>query len=103
MLADLKDLLNKLAPGEAEQLVAEAIEMSDEKWVPNPGPQTDAYFSEADVMLYGGEPGGGKSQLVLGLAFNAHRRSLVMRREYGDLDRIVEDALKIHGSRDGFN
>lgn len=43
------------------------------------------------------------SQLVLGLAFNEHQRSLVMRRQYGDLDRLVEDALKIHGSREGFN
>jgi hypothetical protein len=73
------------------------------RWVPNPGPQTDAYFSKADVLLYGGEPGGGKSQLVLGLAFNEHKRSVIMRRQYGDLDRLVEDALKIHGSRDGFN
>ena len=38
------------------------------KWVPNPGPQTEAYNSEADVLLYGGEPGGGKTQLLLGLA-----------------------------------
>jgi hypothetical protein len=73
------------------------------RWIPNPGPQTDAYFSEADVLLYGGEPGGGKSQLILGLAFNEHRRSLIMRREYGDLERLIDDALKIHGSRDGFN
>lgn len=73
------------------------------KWLPNPGPQTDAYFSEADCLLYGGEPGGGKSQLILGLAHNAHQRSLIMRRQYGDLDRLIEDCLKIHGSRDGFN
>lgn len=73
------------------------------KWLPNPGPQTEAYYSKADCLLYGGEPGGGKSQLILGLAFNEHKRSLIMRREYGDLDRLVEDALKIHGSRDGFN
>lgn len=73
------------------------------KWVPNPGPQTAAYFSKADVLLYGGEPGGGKSQLGLGLAFNEHRRTLVMRREYGDLERLIEDALKINGSREGFN
>lgn len=73
------------------------------KWVPNPGPQTDAYFSLADCLLYGGEPGGGKSQLILGLAHNEHQRSLVMRRQYGDLDRLIEDCLKIHGSRDGFN
>lgn len=43
------------------------------------------------------------SQLILGLAHNEHKRSLIMRRQYGDLDRIVEDCLKIHGSRDGFN
>lgn len=74
-----------------------------QKWIPNEGPQSEAYFSKADVLLYGGEPGGGKSQLILGLAFNEHERSLIMRRQYGDLDRLVEDALKIHGSRDGFN
>lgn len=43
------------------------------------------------------------SQLCLGLAFNEHRRTLIMRRQYGDLDRLVEDAIKIHGSRQGFN
>lgn len=73
------------------------------RWVPNPGPQTKAYFSQADVLLYGGEPGGGKSQLILGLAFNEHQQVLVMRREYGDLDGLINDALRIHGSRDGFN
>jgi len=80
-----------------------AAQVADKKWIPNPGPQTDAYFSEADVLLYGGEPGGGKSQLILGLAFNEHQESAVLRRKYSDLDRIVADALKIHGSRDGFN
>ena len=61
------------------------------KWVPNPGPQTQAYHSQADVLLYGGEPGGGKSQLIAGLAYNEHKRSLIMRRQYGDLGRIVDE------------
>jgi hypothetical protein len=73
------------------------------RWQPNPGPQTQAYVSKADVLLYGGEPGGGKTQLLLGLAFNEHRESMIFRRKYTDLDRIIRDALKIHGSRDGFN
>lgn len=73
------------------------------KWRPNPGAQEQAYHSKADVLLYGGQPGGGKSQLILGLAFNEHKRTLVMRREYGGLERLIEDALKIHGGRDGFN
>lgn len=96
--------MDGLAPQEEEAFTDGVIVgTEDMKWVPNDGPQYEAYHSEADVLLYGGEPGGGKSQLILGLAFNAHERSLIMRRQYGDLDRLVEDALKIHGSRDGFN
>jgi hypothetical protein len=29
------------------------------EWKPQPGPQTLAYYSEADDLLYGGQPGGG--------------------------------------------
>lgn len=96
--------LESLSEKDRTRLVESALKARGGlKWIPNPGPQTDAYYSKADCLLYGGEPGGGKSQLLLGLAFNCHKRTLVMRREYGDLDRLVEDALKIHGSRDGFN
>jgi hypothetical protein len=73
------------------------------RWVPNPGPQTQAYFSKADVILYGGEPGGGKTDLVLGLAFNEHKRALVMRRRYTDLGSIVDRMLAMNGGKDGFN
>lgn len=93
-----------LPPKEQEVIRQQAFEATKSmRWIPNPGPQTDAYFSKADVLLYGGEPGGGKSQLILGLAFNCHQRTLIMRRKYGDLDRIIEDALKINGGREGFN
>jgi hypothetical protein len=103
----LDDLVQRVAQLPPKDQLAVLKEAEDQtrgmKWVPNPGPQTDAYFSKADCLLYGGEPGGGKSQLILGLAFNEHQKSLIMRREYGDLDGIIADALKIHGSRDGFN
>lgn len=105
-LSEVLAAVKGLPPESRAQLagkILEAKERSGRKWTPNPGPQTDAYFSKADCLLYGGEPGGGKSQLILGLAFNCHERSLIMRRQYGDLDRLVEDALKIHGSRNGFN
>lgn len=106
-MSNLDDILNridKMPPKLKSEFVLHVHEATKHmKWVPNEGPQSDAYFSKADVLLYGGEPGGGKSQLVLGLAFNEHRRSVIMRRQYGDLDRIVEDALQIHGSREGFN
>lgn len=73
------------------------------KWIPNPGPQMDAYMSEADVLLFGGEPGGGKSDLVLGLAFDRHERSLVMRRQYTHLSGLTDRAVAINGSRNGYN
>jgi hypothetical protein len=104
LLDDLLGRLNSLPAKTKEQVVRDALAATQGmKWIPSPGPQTDAYFSKADCLLFGGEPGGGKSQLILGLAFNEHERSLIMRRQYGDLNRLVDDALKIHGSRDGFN
>ena len=72
-------------------------------WIPSPGPQTMAYESKADVLLYGGEPGGGKSSLLIGLAFMEHKRSLIMRRQYTDLGHIIEEVQKFNGGKDGFN
>jgi hypothetical protein len=103
-LAEILQAYKALPDKERAQVARDAMAATKQlKWIPSCGPQTDAYFSLADCLLFGGEPGGGKSQLILGLAFNCHERSLIMRRQYGDLDRLVEDALKIHGSRDGFN
>jgi hypothetical protein len=73
------------------------------KWIPNPGPQTEAYFSKADVLLYGGAGGGGKTDLEIGLAINNHKRSLIMRRKYTDLSFITDRTIQILGNRKGFN
>ncbi len=72
-------------------------------WLPSPGPQTEAYFSNADIILYGGQGGGGKTDLALGLAFNEHQKSLIMRRHYTDLGGLTERAIQINGSRAGYN
>ena len=72
-------------------------------WLPNPGPQTAAYFHPADILLYGGQGGGGKSDLGIGLAFTAHQRSLILRRKYSNLGSLTERAIKINGSRNGYN
>lgn len=58
-------------------------------WTPLPGPQTDAYDSEADEVFYGGSAGGGKTDLLLGLALTAHRKSIIFRREYPQLKDLV--------------
>ena len=54
-------------------------------WIPQSEPQWEAYLSPADELFYGGEAGGGKSDLVLGLACTAHKQSIIFRRELGQL------------------
>jgi hypothetical protein len=68
-------------------------------WVPLPGPQRTAYESEADVLLYGGAAGGGKTDLLLGLALGAHRRSILFRREFAQLKAIEDRARELAGPR----
>jgi hypothetical protein len=78
--------------------------ISGEIWVPLPGPQTAAYYTEADELFYGGAAGGGKSDLLLGLTLTAHLKSIIFRREstqlQGIFDRLFVELLK---SRQGFN
>lgn len=94
-----------LAPDAREALLKKALADAP-KFVPSPGPQTDAWFSKADVLLYGGQPGGGKSGLLCGLALMEHERSLLMRRNGTDFEGgggMIEDLLRLYGTRDGFS
>lgn len=72
-------------------------------WVPQPGPQTMAYYSQADIIFYGGAAGGGKTALLMGLSLTAQRRSIIFRREAVQLVGIVEEMARIIKSRDGYN
>lgn len=104
LLEEITQKLGALSPDDKKAVVADAVAATAHmKWVPNPGAQTQAYFCPADVLLYGGAGGGGKSDLGLGLAFTAHQRSLIMRRKYANLSALTERAIQINGSRDGFN
>ncbi len=82
---------------QADVAARAAAAVGDRVWLPNPGPQTEAYFSKADVTLFGGQAAGGKSDLLLGLAATAHRHSLIMRREYVALAGLTERAGAILG------
>jgi hypothetical protein len=103
----LDDILGRLgALPEADRahiLAAARAEHGSRPWTPNPGPQTEAFFCEADELFYGGQAGGGKSDLLLGLALTAHRRSLILRRTNKEADKLVERLAEILGSRQGWN
>jgi len=103
-LDELLGRLDALPQKERQEIEKMALEATrGMKWIPNAGAQTDAYFSRADVLLYGGAGGGGKSDLGLGLAFTSHKRSLILRRKYANLSALTERACEINGSRSGFN
>ena len=72
-------------------------------WAPNPGPQADAYDCQADELFYGGQAGGGKTDLGLGLALTQHKRSLILRRVNKDALKLVERTAEIIGYRNGYN
>ncbi len=72
-------------------------------WTPLPGPQTDAYLSEADIVGYGGAAGGGKTDLACGKSLTRHQKIHILRREATQLTGIIDRFTEILGGREGFN
>ena len=73
------------------------------KWVPNPGQQTSAYLSLADVILYGGQAGGGKTHLELGLGINESQNGIIFRRKLSQTDGLEREGKEIIGNDASFN
>jgi len=104
-LGILDDILARLDALPPEQLAAlEAKRKATSPiWLPNIGPQTDAYKSTADEMFYGGSAGGGKTDLIVGLSITQHQRSLVLRRTNKEASKLVERYVEVLGHRNGWN
>lgn len=100
---DLTAIIAALDTDEGKKLAENALAyVADQCWFPTPGPQTEAYFSKADEIFYGGAAGGGKTDLIVGLATTAHRRSVLVRRQGTDLGAIEERLISVAG-RVGYN
>lgn len=72
-------------------------------WLEQIGPQMKALDSPADIIYYGGQAGGGKTDLLLGLALTQHEKSIIFRREAVQLVGIEERLTTILGTRKGYN
>ena len=86
----------------------EAIALAEQEckgmhFVPNPGPQTLAYYSPADELYFGGAAGPGKTTFLCGLAVNEHFDVQLFRRESTQLRGLVKELTKILGSSAGLN
>ncbi len=103
-LQALRERLAEITPEARAQLAERYVErIPVERWIPNPGPQTLAYDSQADEVFFGGNPGGGKSALGVGLAINRHTNSLLLRRTNKEASKFVDEIEEVLGTRIGFN
>src|SRR5262245_25210192 len=102
VLAELERELAALPPdalAEIDRLLEPEL---TKPWLPQPGPQTLALNSQADLLLYGGAAGGGKTDLLVGASFE-HHRSVIFRLQHNDLGFVQDRLLEVYGSRDGWN
>lgn len=100
--SSLLESLQSLTPRERAEL--NALLTADVPWEPFEGrPQEIAYNSEATVLGYGGAAGGGKTDLMLGLAHTAHHKSIIFRRELAQLEGIEERARDLFTGHGKFN
>lgn len=58
-------------------------------------PQEQAYYCPADELFFGGAAGAGKTDLGIGLAITAHRKSIFFRRQLPELRDVIERSKEI--------
>lgn len=96
------EILQYLTPEELAEL--DALLVADKTiWRPLPGPQSMAYYSDADIIGYGGAAGGGKTDLACGKALTNHRKVGIFRLNGTELTGVIDRFTDLIGSRAGYN
>ncbi len=100
----LVDVIKGYFERNKEKVIAQNPELLEAaKWLPQSGPQLAAYHSKADLLLYGGAAGGGKSDLILGWAINESERAVIFRQKFTDMTGLTDRLLEIMGTDKGYN
>lgn len=104
LLDEVAEKLGVMSAEDKAGLIATLAPLKEKmRFIPLPGPQTEAYLSEADVLLYGGQAGGGKSYLLMGLASQEHQSSIIFRRESSQTDGLEKAGKEIIGDTARYN
>lgn len=104
VLSEMLDRFAGLPDKVKESTTKEVMDATANKmWIPNVGQQTDAYLSKADVLLYGGQAGGGKTHLELGWGINEAMSGIIFRREGTQTDGLEKEGKFVIGEAARFN
>ena len=99
---ELLELLPRFSEAERAE-ITKLLVAHGPLWTPQPGPQRVARDCLADILFYGGQAGGGKTDLLLGLSLTTQEHSIIFRRESVQLTGIEERMAAIIGNRKGYN
>lgn len=97
-LSELERTIAALSADDKAELIKLAQTELHQPFSPNSGPQTVALLSDADILGYGGQAGGGKSALMIGCAAREHSSALILRREAVQLDGLWAFAGEVCGA-----
>jgi len=100
--AEILEVLPYLLPHERAE-IDKLLAGDRAVWRPISEPQAIAFYSEADVIGYGGAAGGGKTDLACGKALMQHQRTMILRREATQLTGIIDRLTELLRGRDGYN
>lgn len=87
-LSELERTIASLSEPDRAELIRLADDELRQPFIPNAGPQQEALDSEAEILGYGGQAGGGKSAVMIGAAARNHYSALILRREAVQLDGL---------------
>ena len=91
MIRDVRAYVEGLSPQAKADLDKMLLPELTALWLPDfrNRPQVAAYYSQADLLLYGGAAGSGKTSLLVGLAATCHYRTVIFADATGGTVRTA--------------